>query len=708
MVPPTQCGATRGKGTDLANHLLRSVQDYARMHNKSLAILFVDLSKAFDKIIREIVMGWFDHEWPEMTEKERRARCVNTLKGHGLSGRQAKRLTSTIEASFALGEAGVDAHTIALLKSMHSESWFKIRGADEHLVFKLGGRQGCKFGSVVFNMAYARALAQFVREAEREGIAVRLRFKPKGAVGPQPTDGGSDSDSTSLLFDVTFVDDEAICVLAKVPEALVSKFQRCVVLLRKAFDAYGLNINWKRTKTEAILELRGPKAQKIKAAIAAPSGEKGIVNGGYRCRHPTKSAVCTPEAPVHVCIVREYKHLGAIVEQGGGLVKEARNRESAALGAFAPLASRLFGAKAIGRTRRVNLAKSLVISRLLYNVHVWSEVKGEARNILNGTFMRTWRRVAGDPKIKERQYSDFEVREMLGIPSLDNMIRKRRLQYLGRLARSKLDALVAILQTVSTQGEMPWVTTIRGDLALLKRHLPRELGSMSDPYNDLLPWWILARDHPREWKQLLNRFHTCRDDVELLEQQRAVVETQDNPSGGVVSNDPVDAQLGHVCSVCKKAFPTYKQMSAHARSAHGRMSDFRVKIGNISRCPVCETEFYTRSRLLRHLSERRVRSKARGEPCQTALLRLQLPDVPNEEFQKLEAEDASTRRSYRRGGHRTILSEIPATATKPRPYAAKVSAEVPPPPAILAARPPSNRRRLQGKQPPPPQYRHMS
>ena len=107
-VPPNQCGATRGKGTDLATHLLRSVQDYAKMHYKSLAIVFVDLSKAFDKIVREIVMGWFDKDWPIVSEQERRKRCVDTLCGHGLSRRQAKKLARIIEAGFVLGEAGVD------------------------------------------------------------------------------------------------------------------------------------------------------------------------------------------------------------------------------------------------------------------------------------------------------------------------------------------------------------------------------------------------------------------------------------------------------------------------------------------------------------------------------------------------------------------------------------------------------------------------
>ena len=41
-LPSSQCGAVRPKGTDIANHLVRSMLDYARMMNLSIVILFVD------------------------------------------------------------------------------------------------------------------------------------------------------------------------------------------------------------------------------------------------------------------------------------------------------------------------------------------------------------------------------------------------------------------------------------------------------------------------------------------------------------------------------------------------------------------------------------------------------------------------------------------------------------------------------------------
>ena len=60
--PPNQCGAALGKGTDLASHCVRLALDVAKIKGLSIAIIFVDLSKAFDHALREVVLGWSTNE----------------------------------------------------------------------------------------------------------------------------------------------------------------------------------------------------------------------------------------------------------------------------------------------------------------------------------------------------------------------------------------------------------------------------------------------------------------------------------------------------------------------------------------------------------------------------------------------------------------------------------------------------------------------
>ena len=71
-------------------------------------------------------------------------------------------------------------------------------------------------------------------------------------------------------------------------------------------------------------------------------------------------------------VVSHYKHLGAIVDGQGSYMPEALHREKTALGAFAPIALTVLGTRKIPTQRRLNLATSLVFSRLFYNIHTWN------------------------------------------------------------------------------------------------------------------------------------------------------------------------------------------------------------------------------------------------------------------------------------------------------------------------------------------------
>ena len=60
-MPSCQFGAIKGGGTDLAHHLVLTALDYAAAMSYSIFVLFVDLVKAFDKVLRELVMGFSHH-----------------------------------------------------------------------------------------------------------------------------------------------------------------------------------------------------------------------------------------------------------------------------------------------------------------------------------------------------------------------------------------------------------------------------------------------------------------------------------------------------------------------------------------------------------------------------------------------------------------------------------------------------------------------
>ena len=61
-LPLEQLGGVAGGGTDLANHMIRSLQAYAKQMGWCCFTLFIDLVAAYDSAIREIVFD-VPHDW---------------------------------------------------------------------------------------------------------------------------------------------------------------------------------------------------------------------------------------------------------------------------------------------------------------------------------------------------------------------------------------------------------------------------------------------------------------------------------------------------------------------------------------------------------------------------------------------------------------------------------------------------------------------
>ena len=100
FLPETQCGAVAGRGTDFANHLVRSVIDFAYLRNYCYFLLFLDLEKAFDYVVREYLWGW---------SQDFKADPVKHLVGLGLDHQEALRLSQEIkDTGSLLLQVGVD------------------------------------------------------------------------------------------------------------------------------------------------------------------------------------------------------------------------------------------------------------------------------------------------------------------------------------------------------------------------------------------------------------------------------------------------------------------------------------------------------------------------------------------------------------------------------------------------------------------------
>ena len=106
-------------------------------------MLFVELVKAFDQVIRELVFGIP----PGVTDVSKHLRDLE------LAETQLIFVASFIERHGSLFKVmGVHPRVVQLVCNLHASSWVTYGSLESAVIVRVGGRQGCVFGSMVFNV----------------------------------------------------------------------------------------------------------------------------------------------------------------------------------------------------------------------------------------------------------------------------------------------------------------------------------------------------------------------------------------------------------------------------------------------------------------------------------------------------------------------------------------------------------------------------
>ena len=245
-VADSQYGACKGRGTDFASHASMTFLAFSRMFNMSCCILFIDLSKAFDMAIRQVVMGF---------NKSARKNPVAELISLGLTAEQANALASEIGTEGCiLDRINTDPEIVQVIRSLHIGFWFQFKESDTILCAKIGGIQGCKTGAIIFNLFYARSLKllQCVCVLCNHGIVLHVRQQP----GPfwHSTNEQTQNEKYKVeqspeyvpFADATFVDDIAIFLRWMSAIKLLEAIAFLLHNLVEVFEGSGFVINFRK------------------------------------------------------------------------------------------------------------------------------------------------------------------------------------------------------------------------------------------------------------------------------------------------------------------------------------------------------------------------------------------------------------------------------------------------------------------------------
>ena len=123
------------------------------------------------------------------------------------------------------------------------------------------------------------------------------------------------------------------------------------------------------------------------------------------------------------------------------------------------------------------------------------------------------------------------------------------------------------------------------------------------------------------------------------------------------------------CELCEvKPFSSNKALEQHKCVKHGSWVAVGALVPDISVCPVCDTNFWSRHRLVGHLSETRVRSRVRATTCNAELRKMWQVGawkVDPVEVADLEAQRRSELRNAQRRGSSHVPAVLPARRGKP-------------------------------------------
>ena len=237
-------------------HTSRHFARRAAAHKRPCALIFADLVKAFDRVLRAVVMG-------DCSINDDAASGGHVRERWNESGVPDKVVDDAIayvrKTGGVLSEAALHPGVFHMLRDLHDGTWFRLDGG--YLIeTSLGSRQGCKFGAIIFNLMYCRALDDFRYALRNEGLLSVFEYYPEAAPWCHmacKSDGTQLEESSCEMCDITYVDDECVCLDADSNDELLEKLSRTLDIMQKVFTSHFLELNWKPLKTECVLHLVG-------------------------------------------------------------------------------------------------------------------------------------------------------------------------------------------------------------------------------------------------------------------------------------------------------------------------------------------------------------------------------------------------------------------------------------------------------------------
>ena len=605
-----QFGGRPGCSTDTPHLLVHQHFEYAQTHRVPSAALFVDFKAAFYSVIRQ---GLF-------TDRLDDTSFIIAMHRLGVTPEALTDLLDWARQDKAIGT--VSAHVERLLVDLFQGTYFELDGLPEISITSRGTRPGDPIGDILFNLVMV-----LIMKDVTDGLAdVAGTWTGAGAA----TDDLLSFDGTSsrAYCELAFVDDLALLIRQPTSDDLMTVATTALRVVTEMAAKRGLMLNMSAGKTELLCTFLGPGSRRFKQRLAAQDFVVPVV---------------VADRTFDLRIVHCYKHLGGWIHADAKPRHALRERTAAARQAWGPLLQPFFRKKVIATATKLTVFRSLVVSRLTYNVHVLTRLRDidlqEWENCLRPMLYPLARPfLLGLPPFL---FTTATLCGVLQCPAPRDELHSKRLRFVKRLLNNCPRELWNLLHA-NIDNEHSWLSHLRSSLQWLAKFLgPR---CPLDPAHSMTDWWTFIALDDRWNSRVKSAQRSCmtfRNEEAKAHIWERSLETQLADDGALAQFDSVVIDTDRwTCETCDAQFSSKKALAVHSIKMHG----YRALVQHYATdglCPACCRNFHHRSRLCAHLRT--------AEAC---LHQLQacFPPLPATVLQALAVEDAMYSKEMRTQG----------------------------------------------------------
>lgn len=181
--------------------------------------------------------------------------------------------------------------------------------------------------------------------------------------------------------------------------------------------------------------------QDLTSIVENESAKVGLQINGNKCKVMVgdnwEGDTGIQAAGTRIEVVKDFCYLGSYISSNGSCEKDVKVRIGKAAASFGKL-SNVWNSKSVSHTVKVKLYETLILSILLYSSELWP-ITVTAMKKLEAAHHRWQRKLLGitwKDKIK-----NDEVRTRTGLQKIENIIKERRLRWLGHVMRMGSDRI---------------------------------------------------------------------------------------------------------------------------------------------------------------------------------------------------------------------------------------------------------------------------